>query len=271
MMSSKGSALITGGSSGIGYELARLFARDGYDIVLVARGQPALEKAQQGLASQYGVRVTTMGKDLADPKAPQEVFDELEQQGVRVDVLVNSAGFGTYGEFADIDMAQELSQIQVNIVALTVLTKLFLRPMLRRRSGRVLNVASTAAFQPGPLMAVYYASKAYVLYLSEALSAELEGTGVTVTALCPGPTRSGFQARAGIQGVRLLAAGVMDAGDVARAGYVGLMNGKRVVVPGWHNQLIALAARLAPRGLTLKAAKWAQERNHAAEQSHSAG
>ncbi|HZC76160.1 MAG TPA: SDR family oxidoreductase, partial [Ktedonobacterales bacterium] len=189
-------ALVTGASSGIGEELARLFARDGYDLVLVARGKTQLEALAAELRQRHGVSLTVLATDLAQPAAAQAIYDELTRAGITVDVLVNNAGYATYGSFTEIPAETELAMLQVNMAALTHLCKLFLPPMVRRGSGRVLNVASTAAFQPGPLMAAYYASKAYVLSLSEALANELRGTGVTVTALCPGPTRSGFQSRA---------------------------------------------------------------------------
>jgi hypothetical protein len=241
-------ALITGASTGIGYELAKVFAENGYDLVLVARNQAQLEKVAAEIESAHQVKARVLAKDLSLPAAPREIFDQLAGENVQVDVLVNNAGFGTYGFFADIDFDADTALLQVNIVALTALTKLFLKPMLARGSGRVLNVASTAAFQPGPLMATYYASKAYVLHFSEAIAQELAGKGVVVTALCPGPVDTQFQARAGIHGSRLFKSGrAMPARTVALAGYQGLMRGRRIVIPGFSNSALAKFVGLMPR------------------------
>jgi short-subunit dehydrogenase len=189
-------------------------------------------------------------KDLEIPNSPREIFDELMRDGVQIEVLVNNAGFGTHGEFANIELEADLRLLQVNVVALTALTKLFIREMLARGRGRVMNVASTAAFQPGPWMATYYASKAYVLHFSEAVAEEVAGRGISVTALCPGPVNTGFQARAGIQGSRLVKdRTAMDPRSVALAGYRGMMHGKRIVLPGAGNKLLAMTARFAPRRL----------------------
>ena len=253
-------ALVTGASSGIGLELARLFAQDGYNLVLVARGAPKLEDLARELRAKHDVAVTVLAKDLASPAAPGEIFDELQRADIAVDILVNNAGFATYGLFSETDLQREMDLLQVNVVALTHLAKLFLPPMMARQSGKILNVASTAAFQPGPLMAVYYASKAYVLSFSEALSCECAGSGVTVTALCPGPTRSGFQERAAMTESKLVQGDIMDAATVAAQGYAALMRGKRCVVPGLSNQCWGLAAKLLPTGMTLKLVRRAQER-----------
>lgn len=250
-------ALITGASGGIGLELARLFARDGYNLVLVARSESKLEEIARELRDAHSVAVTVLVKNLAQREAPDELFAALQNQPV--DVLVNNAGFGTYGLFADTDLRQELDLLQVNIAALTHLTKLFLPPMLARRSGKILNVASTAAFQPGPFMAVYYASKAYVLSFSEALFNECENSGVTITALCPGPTTSGFQERAAMQNSKLVQDITMDSATVAAQGYAALMRGKRRVVTGRGNQLWTLAAKMLPTAITLKLVRRAQE------------
>lgn len=258
-MSQNPCALVTGASMGIGLELSRLLARDGHDLVLVARSRDKLEALAVELRAQSGVSVRVVARDLADPEAPREIFDELGAAGVAVGVLVNNAGFGSYGLFAETDTEKELELLQVNVVALTHLTKLFLPGMIARRRGRVCQVASTAAFQPGPLMAVYYASKAYVLSLSEALSNETEGTGVTVTALCPGPTETGFVAAAGMEKSKLFEANVMDARTVAEAGYRGMMEGKRVVIPGVRNSIMARVASLAPRGLVTRVVRRVQE------------
>lgn len=262
--SGRQTALVTGASSGIGAELAHLFARDGYDLVLVARGEEALRRLAETLAGRHGVTVTVIAADLAQPATPKALSDELGRRGIGIDVLVNNAGFATYGRFDEIEAAQDLELLQVNVVALTHLTKLLLPPMRARRRGRVLNVASTAAFQPGPLMAVYYASKAYVLSLSEALTDELRGSGVTVTALCPGPTTTGFQRRAAMEDSKLVAGRrLMSPADVAAAGYRALMKGEPVVVPGLRNRLQAEAVRLLPRRLVTRIVRRAQERRMA--------
>jgi len=260
MTNSGKTALITGASSGIGYEFTRLFAKDGYDLVLVARSEKQLMQLAQELKEKFGVSVRVIVKDLSNASAPGEVFTELQQEGVTIDVLVNNAGFATYGMFAETDLAAELQEMQLNMVTLTHLTKLFLPGMLQRRQGKILNVASTAAFQPGPLMAVYYATKAYVLSFSEALANELRGTGVSITVLCPGPTASGFQERANIGDTRLISGRkIMDAARVARAGYRGLMTGKTIVIPGLRNKILAEAVRFSPRKVVTQVARSMQE------------
>ena len=261
-MSAAGTALITGASSGIGLELAQLCARDHYDLVLVARSADKLDRLGAELAREHGIRSRTIGADLASPDAPGAIVEILTQAAVTVDVLVNNAGFGTYGAFASTDLRTELDLLTVNVVALTHLTKLLVPGMLARGAGRILNVASVAGFQPGPFMAVYCASKAYVLSFSEALAEELAGTGVSVTTLCPGPTPTGFQARARLDGVPRATANplIVDAATVARAGYRGLMNGRRLVVPGLGNKLLTGSVRFTPRRIVLKVVRYLQER-----------
>ena len=252
-------ALITGASSGIGLELARVFAREGYNLVLVARNVERLDEIAKELRA-LGVSVKSMPMDLADPHAPQAICDGLRKESGVVDVLVNNAGFGSHGFFHENDPARELSMIQVNVTALTELTRLFLPDMVRRGEGGVLNVASTAAFQPGPLMAVYYATKAYVLSFSEAIAEELRGTGVTVTTLCPGPTLTGFQGRAGTGEMRMLKGGlVLDAAMVAKIGYEGLIHNKTVVIPGFKNRILAFGVRLTPRQWVTRVARQMNE------------
>lgn len=253
-------ALVTGASSGIGLELATLLARNRHDLVLVARNRDRLEAIAGGLREEFAAKVTVLPKDLAAPGAPDEVARELSENGTVVDILVNNAGLGAYGSFATTPLQKELESIQVNAVALTHLTKLVLPGMLERRRGRILNVASTAAFQPGPLMAVYYATKAYVLSFSEALANETAGTGVTVTTLCPGPTLTEFQSRAGFGNVPLLKSPlVMSAADVARAGYEGMMRGQGLVIPGTINKALVQALRVTPRRLVTAIARRLQE------------
>jgi hypothetical protein len=260
MSVTKLTALVTGASGGIGEELARLFAADGHSVVLVARSRDKLERLAAELEERHGVSARVVASDLSHPESPREIFDELEGAGVAVDALVNNAGFGSYGLFAEIELRQELDLLQVNVVALTHLTKLFLPGMLARGRGYVMNVASTAAFQPGPLMAVYYASKAYVLSFSEALSNECEGTGVRVSALCPGPTETGFVAAAGMGDSKLFDRATMDARTVAVAGYRGLLAGKPVVIPGFRNSLLARSIGFFPRGLVTKVVRGIQEK-----------
>ncbi len=243
-------ALITGASGGIGLELAKLFARDGYNLVLVARSEQKLKQLAADLEHRHGVSVQVLAKDLSTPQSPAEIHAELQAQSITVNVLVNNAGYGTSGPFIETDLTTELQELQLNVVTLTHLTKLFAREMVRQRQGRILNVASTAAFQPGPLMAVYYATKAYVLSFSEALATELRGTGVTVTTLCPGATETGFAERAKIKSSTLFQSSrVMSAEAVARIGYVGLMAGKTLVIPGFLNKALAFSVRFAPRAL----------------------
>jgi uncharacterized protein len=253
-------ALVTGAAGGIGEELARLLAADGHDLVLVARSRDKLEQLAAELSAKHNVRALVVAKDLARPEAPQEIFDELQRGGVPVGVLVNNAGFGSYGPFVETDLRAELDLLQVNVAALTHLTKLFLPGMVARRKGYVMQVASTAAFQPGPLMAVYYASKAYVLHFSEAIANELEGTGVVVSALCPGPTETGFVAAAGMKDSKLFDRGAMGAREVAEIGYRGMLEGKTIVIPGFRNSFVARAVGLAPRRLVTRVVRRIQER-----------
>ena len=238
-------ALITGASAGIGYELAGIFAANRYNLVLVARNEARLQALAAQLRQESQIETLVLPKDLARPNAAAEIFSAV---GVPLDVLVNNAGFGCYGPFAQADLGLQTDLMQVNMVALTQLTHRFLQPMLARRRGRILNVASTAAFQPGPLLSAYYASKAFVYSFSYALANELEGTGVTVTALCPGTTRTEFFERAKIHMQRRWL--LMDARVVALAGYRGLMKGKRVVIPGLMNRILAMLSPCAPTRLT---------------------
>ena len=253
----KETALITGASSGIGLDLARLFAKDGFDVVLVARGEEKLREVAAELERDHGVKAHVIALDLAQPGAAARLVAQLPAD---VDVLVNNAGFGVAGAFTDTELAKEIEMIQVNVVALTELTKLLLPPMVARRRGRVLNVASTAAFQPGPLMAVYYATKAYVLSFSEAIADELRNRCVTVTALCPGPTETGFAGIAGMTESRLFnVATPMTSADVARAGYAAMRRGQRVVVPGMKNKLLTQSIRVSPRRLVTTIVRKLQE------------
>jgi len=253
-------ALITGASGGIGYELALLLARDGFDCILVARSRDKLDELAARLESEFRVKTLVVARDLSKSTAVDEIYEEVSAASMSIDVLVNNAGFPVYGRFVDTDWQAELDMLQVNVVALTALTKLFVRGMVERRNGRILNLASTAAFVPGPLMAVYYASKAYVLSFSQALANELQGTGVTVTALAPGPTRTGFQKRGVMEDSRLVRGQIADAKSVAAAGYRGMMRGKTIVIPGFSNKLIPWVARVSPRGAVTRVVRRMQER-----------
>ncbi|WP_438444723.1 SDR family NAD(P)-dependent oxidoreductase [Gorillibacterium sp. sgz5001074] len=249
MNTTQPTALITGASGGIGLELAKLFARDGYALVLAARSEEALKRLAGELETTHGTRTLIIPADLSDPAAPAQLFEETERAGITVDVLVNNAGFAVFGPFAEADAKDTMDMIQVNVNALTHLTRLYTPGMVARRGGRILNVASTAAFQPGPLMAVYFATKAFVLSFSEAIAHELKPSGVTVTALCPGPTKTGFEKRAKMEGSKLFQGRVMAAADAARAGYEALMKGEPLVIPGAGNRLLASSVRFMPRRL----------------------
>jgi uncharacterized protein len=252
-------ALITGASSGIGLELARIFAKDGYHTVLVARSGDKLQQLESELR-KYGVEVRSITADLSRMDEVEKVYRQLQEENIAIDYLVNNAGFGEYGPFHQTAWAKEAMMIDLNVKSLTYMTKLFLDDMLPRRSGRILNVASTAAFQPGPNMAVYFATKAFVLSFSEAISSELEGTGITVTALCPGLTDTGFIQAANMEGSRLVKGRKMpSSAEVARYGYEALMKGKVVAIHGWLNKIAAASVRFAPRSLVRKAVRKIQE------------
>ncbi|MCE5233026.1 MAG: SDR family oxidoreductase [Mizugakiibacter sp.] len=247
--STRPTALVTGASGGIGMHLAECFARDGHDLVLVARSADALARLAADWGARYGVRIAAVAADLSREDGVDAVVAALRERGLAVDALVNNAGVGMYGAFSDTRLDDELAMMRLNMLALTALTKRLLPGLIARR-GRILNVASTAAFQPGPYMAVYYATKAYVLSFSEALADELAADGVTVTALCPGPTHSGFQARAAIGRIGLLRVlPLFDAATVAAQGYRAMRRGRRVYVPGLANRLLAQSVRVTPRRL----------------------
>ena len=234
-------ALITGASTGIGRELANVFATNKFNLVLVARNEARLKQAADELRAAHNIETKILAKDLSLSSTPQQIFDALRD--TPISVLVNNAGFGWRGAFAEGDLQQTaLDMMHVNMDSLVALTRLFLPPMLARKSGRIMNVASTAAFQPGPFSNIYFATKAFVFSFSNALSEELAGTGVIVSALCPGTTRTEFFERAGMQTFRRDLV-MMDADVVAQIGYNGLMRGKRIVIPGVLNKI---TARLAP-------------------------
>jgi short-subunit dehydrogenase len=248
-MSNAETVLVTGASSGIGLELAKCFAADQPNLVLVARNLPALESLAEALRQQYGIRVEVIGADLAQQESPQRVFDQVQGRGLSVDVLVNNAGFGLHGAFVKLPLARQLEIVQVNNAALVALTGLFLPGMVQRRRGGILNVGSVAGFLPGPRMAIYYASKAFVQSFSEALHEELRGAGVSVTNLCPGPTESNFSKVARSFQTRELRAAKMSAAEVAAAGHRALRRNQCIQVPGLKNRVLVLLAWLLPRAV----------------------
>ena len=253
-MKKRQTALITGASSGIGLDLARLFARDQYDLFLVARSEERLREIAAELEREHKITATVIAADLTRPEAPDTIIAATHD--AEIDVLVNNAGIGFQGRFDQLDTRRQLDVIQVNLVALTHLTRLVLPRMLTRHSGRILNIGSTAGFQPGPRMAVYYATKAYVLSFSEAIAEELAATGVTVTLLCPGPTSTGFAETADMTKSRLFTVmRPMKSTTVARKGYEAMQRGQRLVIPGWLNKITAQATRITPRKMVVKIAK----------------
>lgn len=249
----KQTALITGASGGIGYALAEQFARHGFDLVLVARSVESLQQIAGDFQARYRIAAHVSPFNLSRPDAPGELYHHLERSGIAVDVLVNNAGFGIHGLFHENDIPETMELVQLNVAAATNLAALFLRGMVERNRGGLLTVASTAAFQPGPLMAAYHASKAYILYLTEAIAAEVKGSNVKVSVLCPGPVDTGFQERArnigSILGNKSLL--MMPAEKVARIAYDKFMKGKRIIVPGTLNALGAVLAPRAPRSMVL--------------------
>ncbi len=252
-------ALITGACSGIGYEFTCLFANDNYNLVLVDINEKKLIEISEEFTQKYGISVKTIAKDLSLSTSPEEIYLELQQALIKIDVLVNNAGFGICGLFHETCLKSELEMLQVNVVCLTQLTKLFLKDMVAQGRGKILNVSSTAGFQPGPLMAVYFASKSYILSFSEAIANELEGTGVSVTVLCPGPTKSAFHKRTGTENSqRMKDMKMMDAITVAKIGFSGLMAGKTVVIPGVKNRILAEAVRFLPRKQVTRMSKAVQ-------------
>jgi short-subunit dehydrogenase len=244
-----GTALITGASSGIGLEFALLLASHGYDLVLVARNRAMLEDLAGRCAAEHGVRAEVCCKDLSIPTAPAELLAELQSKNIHVDVLINDAGFAMQGPLIENDLPTLQNLLQVNVVALTCLTRLFLPGMVQRGHGKILNMASIGSFMPGPLMAAYFASKAYVLSFSEALSNEVRGSGVTITALCAGPTRTKFAHRARLIETKAFRGTLMEPADLAQQGYDALLKGKQVLIAPWKYRLQMLPTPLLPRWL----------------------
>jgi short-subunit dehydrogenase len=256
-------ALITGASNGIGLELAKVHASKGGDLVLVARNVAKLNELKAELEKQYKVKVYTIGKDLSAPNAALEVYNETKQQNIQIDYLINNAGFGDFGMFVDLDWNKQSQMINLNITTLTHFTHLYLQDMVKRKSGKIMNVASTAAFQPGPTMAVYFATKAYVLSFSEAIDNEVSDKGITVTALCPGATESGFQAAAAMEESALVKGKKLPTSqEVAIYGYDAMLKGKTVAIHGFMNALMANSVRFAPRAIVVKLTRKMQDKTH---------
>ncbi|MBI3233458.1 MAG: SDR family oxidoreductase [Bacteroidetes bacterium] len=254
-------ALITGASNGIGLELAKVHAQHGDNLVLVARNLSKLNELKTEIEKQYKVEVYVIGKDLAKHNSAQEVYDEIKTKNIEIDYLINNAGFGDFGMFTETDWNKEEQMIDLNIKTLTQFTKLFVKDMAKRKSGKIMNVASTAAFQSGPTMAVYYATKAYVLSFSEALSNEVSDKGVTVTILCPGATESGFQAAAEMQESKLVKGRKLPSSkEVAIYGYNAMMKGKVIAIHGLMNAIMANAVRFIPRAWVVKVTRMIQDK-----------
>ena len=254
-------ALITGASSGIGLELAKVFARENYDLIITARREEKLLELKNELQAKYNIQVWVISGDLAESEVADDIFNFVTEQDIEINALINNAGVGDYGLFIDSDWQRQLTMIQLNITALTKLTHLFLPMLSKQERAYIINVASTAAFQPGPLMSVYYASKHYVLAFSEALANELNGTGVTVTTLCPGPTHSEFVEKANMQKSKLFDRfPVPDSREVAEYGYKSMLKGKRVAVHGLPNKISSTIVGLFPRNMVTAVVRKIQER-----------
>lgn len=245
-------ALITGASSGIGLEFAKLFANDGDDVVLVARNESQLNSLADQIRSDYSIAATVIPCDLSKPGSTDALVQSLNERSLQVDTLVNNAGFGALGRFAELSADRQTDMVMLNVVALTRLTRLLLPAMIKNDRGGILNVGSTAAYQAGPNMSVYYATKAYVLSLTEGLREELGGTGVTVTLLAPGPTETGFGKDSGMGKFEFFKSASMSAKDVASAGFEGYRSNEDVVIPGWRNRLMVTGVGFLPRFATRK-------------------
>ena len=254
-------ALITGASNGIGLELAKIHASKGGDLVLVARNKSKLDELKHELETKFNIKVYTIGKDLSAANAAKEVYDETSKQQIKIEYLINNAGFGDFGFFAETDWNKELQMINLNITTLTQFTKLYLQDMLKRKSGKIINVASTAAFQSGPTMAVYYATKAYVLSFSEAVDNEVRDQGISITALCPGATESGFQAAAAMEESNLVKGRKLPGSkEVAEYGYAAMLEGKTVAIHGFMNWIMANSVRFIPRSIVVKVTRKIQDK-----------
>lgn len=255
--------LITGATQGIGYEISKLYAQDGFRLILLARNEKRLNDIRKEFKQKYDADVLILVKDLSKPDSAHEVFEQLKLQNIIVGSLINNAGFGNYGKFSDTDWDVELRMIQLNITSLVQLTKLLLPDMLALKQGAIMNVASTAAFTPGPLMSVYYATKAFVFSFSQALANELKGTDITVNTLCPGPTETEFASNAHMDNSELSQnplVKVMDAQTVAEEGYKDLMEKKSLTITGTMNKLLVQAIRLSPRNAAMNVTRWLMDK-----------
>lgn len=251
MNSTRNYTLITGASTGIGYELAKLFAKDRHNLILVARDEGKLETAKNEL-SKYNVEVKILSLDLSKSEDLQGLFNYVEMNKLNVDILVNNAGIGTFGDFSEIEWVKEEALIDINIKVLTKLTKYFLPKIIECKNGGILNVASTAAFCSGPRMAAYYASKAYVLNLTEAIYEECKDSGIRISCLCPGPVKTTFQDKAGIKKSESAKKYLMDAEEVAKVSYKDFKKGKLIIIPGMKNKLLVIGNKLLPRRISRK-------------------
>lgn len=257
-------ALVTGAASGLGYELALLLAKDKYQLILIDVDAEKLNTAKRDIVKRYGVPVTVLTKDLSIPDIAQEIFEEIDE--TPIDVLINNAGFGVFGTFNDSDWGRDSQMLHLHIMTTTHLTKLLLQGMVERGSGKILNMSSLAAFQPGPLMSLYYASKAYILSFSEAIANELKGTGVTVTALCPGQTKTCFQEVVSEgHSENKIHFNVGSAEDVALYGYQAMLKGKTVAIPGTLNKFLSKLPRFISRNTATAIVRKIQEKNRAEE------
>ena len=252
MKESMGYTIITGGTEGIGLELAKLFAADKYNLIIAARDQKRLEEVKNEFENEYEISVEIIQVDLSVDKSCEKIIRIVEEKKLTVDNLINNAGIGSFGFFNEAEEGVEEQLININIIALTNLTKYFLKKMIKRGCGGIMNVASTAAFVGGPKMAMYYSSKAYVLSLTEALHEEVKGLGIRVSCLCPGPVRTSFQEKAGIRKSEKARKYLMDADAVAKEAYLGFLKGKPIIIPGYKNKLLVLGNKLIPRSLSRK-------------------
>ncbi|NMH88000.1 SDR family oxidoreductase [Flavivirga sp. Y03] len=256
-------ALVTGAASGLGYELAFLLIKDDYNLVLVDIDAPKLKEVKQFFNKTYKNTVTILVKDLSQPDVAQEIYNEVKQLPV-IDVLVNNAGFGLFGTFANTDWKRESEMLHLHVLTTTHLTKLILPAMISRESGKILNISSLAAFQPGPMMSMYYASKSYILSFSEAIANELKGTGVTVTALCPGPTKTLFQQTVSSNcSENKISFNMACPTDVAQYGYNAMKRGKTVAIPGVFNKFLSTIPRFVTRNMATRIVRNIQEKNRA--------
>jgi len=259
-------ALITGAASGLGYEFAKLLAKKQYNLVLVDIDECNLDVVKEELSQQYNVEVQTLIKDLSLPNVAQTIKGDLADKPI--DVLINNAGFGVFGRFSETDWKRESDMLHLHVVTVTHLTKLVLKDMIARGSGKIMNVSSVAAFQPGPLMAIYYASKAYMLSFSEAIANELKGSGVTVTALCPGPIDTSFQESVAEHiskddNKNKINFNMANAAEIANYGYQAMMKGTTVAIPGMVNKFLSSIHRFVSRNMAAKIVRYIQEKNRA--------